>query len=155
MNRGVEMTKVEQRTKELMLPLAFPIGLPGFEAHHGFVLVPLGPQYGPYLGLRSVIPDGPVFVVVQPSEVGLELTVDIDDFHEALLDIQGPSDVFVLLIVSLEKEGDMPTANTLAPLVINVSNWKAAQIPQSNESYSLRQKLSVPFFDPSRAGIQA
>ncbi len=134
----------------LSLPLAFPIGLPGFETYHTFHLVGLGPAYGPYLGLRCAADGGPTFVVVQPSEIGITLELEIDDFHQALLGIREASEVLVMLIATLRTDGAPPTVNTQAPLVINVTNWKVAQVSQPNTDYQLDQESVVEFYDPGR-----
>ena len=136
----------------LSLSLAFPIGLPGFEDHHSFTLFGLGPEFGPYLGLRSTIEGGPTFVVVQPSEVGIEMAVDIDDFCQSLLGIRDASEVIVFVIATLGVNGESPTVNTQAPLVINVSNWRCAQVLQGNQAYSMRESVDVLFRDESRMG---
>ncbi len=141
----------ESAATALSLPLAFPIGLPGFETYHSFHLVGLGPAYGPYLGLRCAIDEGPTFVVVQPSEIGITLELEIDDFHQALLGIKDASEVLVMLIATLREEGAFPTVNTQAPLVINVTNWKVAQVSQSNAEYRLDQEAEVAFYDAERA----
>jgi flagellar assembly factor FliW len=112
--------------------------------------VALGPCYGPYLGLRASLEGGPTFVVAQPSELGIELSVDIDDFHQSLLGLTEARQVLVLLIATLRGENSCPTVNTRAPLVINVENLRAAQIVQGDQAYRLDEPATVPFFDPAR-----
>ncbi|MGC9154948.1 MAG: flagellar assembly protein FliW [Ferrimicrobium sp.] len=146
-----QVTEETTRTERVLsLPLSFPIGLPGFEGHHSFVLGALGPEYGPYLGLRSTQEDGPSFVIAQPSELGIEMAVDIDDFHQSLLGIKDAGEVLVMLIATLDAEGGLPTVNTQAPLVINVTNWRSAQILQNNQAYSMHEAVEVPLRDRSR-----
>jgi flagellar assembly factor FliW len=142
-----ESTQTEQ---VLSLPLSFPVGLPGFEGHHSFILGALGPEYGPYVGLRSNQQDGPSFVIVQPSELGIEMTVDINDFYQSLLDVKDANEVLVMLIATLDPDGGLPTVNTQAPLVINVTNLRCAQILQTNQEYSMQQEVGIPLLDLSR-----
>lgn len=132
------------------LALSFPLGLPGFEAYRSYWLVALGPCYGPYLGLRAAREDGPTFVVAQPSELGIELSVDIDDFHQSLLGLTEARQALVLLIVTLRGQDAYPTVNTRAPLVINVESLRAAQIVQEDQAYRLDEPAPVQFFDPTR-----
>ncbi|MCI2975364.1 MAG: flagellar assembly protein FliW [Ferrimicrobium sp.] len=150
-----QVTEDTTRTQRVLsLPLSFPIGLPGFEGHHSFVLGALGPAYGPYLGLRSTQEDGPSFVIVQPSELGIEMAVDIDDFHQSLLSIKDASEVLVMLIATLDDVGGNPTVNTQAPLVINITNWRCAQILQDNQAYSMHQEVDIPLRDNARIPAQ-
>ncbi len=139
-----------QTERVLSLPLSFPIGLPGFEGHHSFILGALGPEYGPYIGLRSSQEGGPSFVIAQPSELGIEMTVDIDDFRQSLLGIKDADEVLVMLVATLDADGGLPTVNTQAPLVISVTNWRCAQILQTNQAYSMHQEVEVPLLDASR-----
>ncbi|MEX6429526.1 MAG: flagellar assembly protein FliW [Ferrimicrobium sp.] len=149
-----QVTEDTTRTQRVLsLPLSFPIGLPGFESHHSFVLGALGPEYGPYLGLRSTLQDGPSFVIAQPSELGIEMAVDIDDFHQSLLGINDAGEVLVMLIATLDAHGGNPTVNTQAPLVINVSNWRCAQILQGNQAYNMHQEVEVPLRDEARVSL--
>lgn len=149
-----QVTEESSRTERVLsLPLSFPIGLPGFEGHHSFMLRALGPEYGPYLGLRSSQDDGPSFVIAQPSELGIEMTVDIDDFYQSLLGIKDAGEVLVMLVVTLDADGGLPTVNTQAPLVINVTNWRSAQILQANQAYSMHQEVEIPLLDPSRVAV--
>jgi len=130
-------------------PVSFPIGLPGFEGHHMFLLGGIGTEYGPYLLLRSAQEDGPSFVIVQPYEVDVEMTVFIDNFHEALLEIENAGDVLVFLIATIDADGGCPTVNTKAPLVLNVKNWRCAQVCQ-DEDLELNLPVNVPLVDKTR-----
>jgi len=129
------------------VPLTFPVGLPGFEEHHRFFLVGLGPAYGPWLALRSTLDGGPTFVVAQPYELGIEMTVTIDDLHQALLGITDPSQVVVFVIATLRNP--LPTVNLRAPIVLNVEQLRAAQVPQ-DDSFPLEAPCTVPLFDTAR-----
>jgi len=130
------------------VPITFPVGLAGFEDHHRFLLVGLGPAYGPWLALRSAIEDGPTFVVAQPYELGIEMTVDIDDLHQALLGVTSPSQVVVFVIATLRSPH--PTVNLRAPIVLNVEQLRAAQVPQEREDYPLEAPTTVPLYDTAR-----
>ena len=131
------------------MPLGFPIGVPGFEDHHGFMLGALGPEYGPYLGLMSTLEGGPGFVVEQPAEVGIEMTIDIDDFHQSLIGAEEEKDILVLLVANVRDDGP-PTVNTLAPIIINTKNWRCAQVIQKNAACLLEQDVDVPLRDEAR-----
>jgi flagellar assembly factor FliW len=78
------------------------------------------------------------------------MTVDIDDFHQSLLGIKDADEVLVMLVATLDADGGLPTVNTQAPLVINVTNWRSAQLLQTNQAYSMHQEVEVPLLDASR-----
>lgn len=133
------------------LIFSFPIGIPGYPELRGFHLLPLGGEYGPFLALRNVSSDYPVFVVVQPSAVVSDYTVEIDDVHEQLLgvDKENPN-LLVFLIATLNNADNLPFVNLAAPLVINLDNLTGFQIPQGDPTLSMNHKLSTAFRDSSR-----
>lgn len=114
-----------------------------------FLLSSIGPEYGPYLLLRSVQEDGPSFVIVQPDEIDVEMTDFIDNFHKALLEIENAGDVLMFLIATIDADGGCPTVNTKAPLVLNVKNWRCAQVCQ-DEDLELNLPVNVPLVDKTR-----
>ncbi len=134
------------------LVFSFPIGIPGYPDVRSFQLLPLGVEFGPYLALKNLDADYPVFVVVQPSAVIDDYIVDIDDLHQGLLGLENDSaNVLVLLIASLDQKDNLPRANLAAPLVINLENMLGFQVPQGNPELSMDYKLSLPFKDASRS----
>lgn len=142
------MTMTTTQPAIATVPITFPVGVPGFEEHHRFHLVGLGPAYGPWLALRSAIEGGPTFVVAQPYELGVELTVEIDDLHQAVLGIADPQQVLVLVVATLRNPH--PTVNLRAPIVVNVEVLRAAQIPQDRDDYLLEAPVTVPLYDTAR-----
>ncbi len=134
------------------LVFSFPIGVPGYPDVRNFQLLPLGVEFGPYLALRNMGSDYPVFVVAQPYSVVEDYVVDIDDLHQGLLGLEnGSTNVLVLLIVSLDQKSNLPKANLAAPLVINLDNMLGFQVPQGNLEFTMDHQLSVPFRDMSRS----
>lgn len=146
--------KVSQEIRPSQLVFSFPIGIPGYPEVRGFQLVPLGVEFGPYLALKAVGDDYPVFVVVQPSAVLDNYVVDIDDLHEGLLGLEGGSaNLLVLLIVTLSQSDPCPRANLAAPLVINLDKMTGFQVPQGNPEFAMDHQLSVAFRDQARSEI--
>jgi flagellar assembly factor FliW len=136
------------------LVFEFPAGVPGYENATSFQLVPLGEAFGPYLGLRCTRSEQPVFVVVQPFAVDVDLVVEVDDLHQALLGLDDPNDALVLLVVTLNGPGRMPSANLVAPIVLNLRSRTGFQVLQPDSTLEMRHKLTVPFHDLSRAASQ-
>ncbi len=141
---------VEQRFTVDDLVFEFPAGVPGYDDATSFELVPLGEAFGPYLGLRCTNAEQPMFIVTQPFAVGTDLVVEVDDLHQALLGLDGPDDALVLLVVTLNGPGRMPSANMVAPIVINLRSRIGFQVLQPDSSLEMRHELSVPFHDESR-----
>ncbi len=145
---STEQTTSSGHPQLATVPITFPVGIPGFEEHHRFFLIGLGPAYGPWLALRSALEAGPTFVVAQPYELGIEMTVDIDDLHQAVLGLNEPRSALVLVVATLRRPH--PTVNLRAPIVINVEQLRAAQVPQDRVDLPLEQPTEVPLYDTAR-----
>ncbi|MGC8481352.1 MAG: flagellar assembly protein FliW [Acidimicrobiales bacterium] len=143
-----ELPKVV-RIQEIVF--SFPAGVPGYPGATSFQLFPLGPEFGPYYGFRCVNDDQPVFIVVQPSAVLSDYIVEVDDLHQDLLGLENAEDALVLLVVTLNGPGRLPTANLAAPLIINLNNNTGFQVLQIESTFEMRHKLGIPFHDPNRS----
>lgn len=127
--------------------LEFSEGLPGFESEHSFLLVER-PQNHPLVFLQSILtpelcfPALPIHVVdrgYRPCLGGSDL--------ELLGFTQQPSvgeDAVVLVLIAIH--GQEPTANLLAPVIINLNTRAAAQCIDPETRYSHRHPL-LPVFE--------
>ena len=122
--------------------LEFSEGLPGFESERSFILVER-PAHHPLVFLQSLdtpklcFPALPVRVV----DSGYELQLDIGDL-ELLGFSKQPQigdDAIVLVLIAVHEH--YPTANLLAPVVINLQTRVAAQCIQADVRYSHRHPL--------------
>ena len=127
--------------------IAFPLGLPGFEEERSFLLItPSGAK--PLVFLQSLGRSELCFVtlpleVVDPS---YQLSVSVEDCEVLALAGQTPSAVGLdsvqwderqtrcLAIISLTES--RPTANLLAPLVINLVDRRGVQAIRLDSRYS-------------------
>lgn len=126
----------------------FPAGLPGFEDEHEFVALEQ-PRIRPIVFLQSLKRPDLCFITlpVQTIEPAYRLSLSAEELR--LLEL--PEDrqpeigkqVLCLAIVAVA-EGQTPTANLLAPLVINLANRRAVQAIMSESGYSHRHPLPVP-----------
>jgi|YNPBryBLVA2012_1023415.scaffolds.fasta_scaffold00286_11 flagellar assembly factor FliW len=123
----------------------FPAGLPGFEDQRRFL--PLQqPNVEPIVFLQSLDRPDLCFITlpVQTIEPGYRLSISAEDLR--LLGL--PEDrqpemgkqVLCLAIVAVA-EGRPPTANLLAPVVLNLENRRAVQAILSDSPYSHRHPL--------------
>lgn len=122
--------------------LEFRDGLPGFESELTFVLVER-PVHHPLVFLQSVqtpelcFPALPVLVV----DSGYQPLLSESDL-ELLGFKQQPrigADVVILVLIAMHEQD--PTANLLAPVVINLQTRAAAQCIDPEVRYSHRQPL--------------
>ncbi|NNN15218.1 MAG: flagellar assembly protein FliW [Acidimicrobiaceae bacterium] len=130
----------------------FPAGIPGYERARYFHLFKLGIEFGPYFALRCIDEGGgPVFVVAHPRDVVGDYIIEIDSEYQDRLGLERAEDALVMVVCTLGKRSTAPSANTYAPLVFNVSNGIALQVPQPGSSFELRHQLKPLFYDPTRA----
>ena len=134
----------------------FPAGVPGFTDVQAFQLLPLGPEFGPYLALKAAGREHPVFVVAQPAAITPAFDVEIDDVSQALIGLESTESVLVLVLITLHGERSLPTANLAAPIVINLASLRGCQVVQpGDDSAQLEVEIKVPVYDPARARDQS
>jgi len=124
---------------------AFPAGIPAFETHTRFRLVE-NPAFAPIVLLESELDPAvrfacaPVALIVENYR--LELS---EDEMELLGRPADPASLLVLAILTF-REGRPPTANLLAPVVLNPATATGVQSVQCGASwpvmYPLREETS-------------
>ena len=122
--------------------LDFSDGLPGFESEHSFVLVER-PAHHPLVFLQSVNTPQLCFPALpaQVVEAGYQPQLAEHDL-ELLGFSEQPrigDDAVVLVVIAMHEQN--PTANLLAPLVINLSTRAAAQCIDPGMRHSHRHPL--------------
>jgi flagellar assembly factor FliW len=124
--------------------LEFPSGLPGFDTRHRFVALDFR-ESEPLIFLQSLEDPCLCFItlpvlVVDPC---YRLEVDAGDLARVgLAATRQPrigEDVLCLAVVAVRETG--PTANLLAPIVVNLANRKAVQAVAPESGYSHQQAL--------------
>jgi flagellar assembly factor FliW len=123
--------------------LEFPRGLPAFENCRRFVALTL-PQSEPLVFLQSLEEEGLCFITVPVQVVDRDyrLLMTAEDLELAGLPAAVPEigkDVLCLAVLSIREEG--PTANLLAPIVVNLRNRKAVQAIAPESTYSHQHSL--------------
>ena len=119
----------------------FAAGLPGFPAARQFRVEDLGEALRPFGRLRSVGEPEISFTVVDPGLLFAHYTVEIDDEHQAALAISDPADVVTLVMITVPRPPQPPTANLLGPIVINRRTGAAAQVVQHRSAYKVAEPL--------------
>jgi flagellar assembly factor FliW len=126
--------------------LHFPLGLPGFESARRFALVER-PATAPLMFLQSLDLPELCFVAtpVEAIEPAYQLELSSDDLHHlGLVENRQPprGEVICLAILSAPESG-RPSANLLAPVVIDRVSRRAVQAVRSDSRYSHQHVLAV------------
>jgi flagellar assembly factor FliW len=122
--------------------LEFPRGLPGFEERRGFL--PLHqPQNDPLIFLQSLEDPELCFVTipVQVVDPAYRLEAEAEDLAAIGLPPEPRigDEAFCFAVLSIREEG--PTANLLAPVVVNPVTRKCVQAVAPSSGYSHRHLL--------------
>ena len=125
--------------------VVFPAGLPGFEEERGFVVVEQ-PDTKPLIFLQSLTQPDLCFLTLPVLAVDhdYQLSISPEDLYilelpEEFQPVIG-TDVLCLAILSLAEDRP-PTANLLAPLVVNLKTRRAVQAIQVDTQYSHQHPL--------------
>ena len=124
--------------------MEFPRGLPGFEERRRFVALQFADSQ-PLVYLQSVEDPGLCFITlpILAIDARYQLLVSSEDRELIGLAPDQPlrigRDVLCLAVVSVREGG--PTANLLAPLVVNLSNHKGVQTMDAESGYSHQHQL--------------
>ena len=124
--------------------LEFPGGLPGFDTSRRFVAVRFV-ESDPLVYLQSLEDPGLCFITMPILAVDPRYKLRVRDEDLEQLDLP-PSrqprigeDVLCLTVLSVRETG--PTANLLAPIVVNLRNRKAVQAVAPESDYSHQHEL--------------
>ncbi len=123
--------------------LEFPEGLPAFEDEHRFILIDRQ-DLKPLVFLQSLDSPGLCFLTVPVGVVAADYSLELAEENTALSVPRKPEigkDVACLVIVTLRPTG--PTANLLAPVVIDLKNLRAIQAVMPGSSYSIQHPLTL------------
>ena len=125
----------------------FPWGLPGFEKERKFLFVNQ-PHTAPLLFLQSLRESHLCFVLlpILTIDPDYQLVLDAEDLNALRLPSgRQPrigSDVLCGAILRVGNPGESPTANLLAPIVVNLKEQIGAQVIQADTRYSHRHPIA-------------
>jgi flagellar assembly factor FliW len=120
--------------------IEFPAGLPGFEQERRFLPIE-HPASRPIVFLQSVSRAGLCFITLPVRTLAPDFTLSLAAEDLELLAFEAAAhpeigrDVLCLAIVSVS-EGKPPTANLLAPVVVNIEARLGVQAIQAGSGYS-------------------
>jgi len=130
---------------EVEAALEFPKGLPGFEERRAFLALHFE-DTDPLIFLQSTEDPELCFLTMPVLAVDPEyrLEVEAEDLELIGLTTAPPvigRDVLCLAVLSLREEG--PTANLLAPVVVNLHTRKSVQAVAAGSTYSHQHALTA------------
>ncbi len=127
--------------------LAFPNGLPGFEQERNFLVIEHAASK-PIVFVQSLTRPELCFITlpVLTLKKDYQLTIGLDDLSTLGLGENQPpvigKNVLCLAIVSVA-EGKTPTANLLAPLVVNLATRTGVQAIQEDSPHSHQHPILI------------
>jgi len=123
----------------------FPSGLPGFEDHRTFIFLKK-PGLEPLMFLQSLHARSLCFILlpIRAIDQNFELELTHDEVREIGLAAERPpvigEDILCAALICAG-EGDGPTANLMAPVVVNLHNNVGMQVIHAETRYSHRHPL--------------
>jgi flagellar assembly factor FliW len=134
--------------------LVFPRGLPAFENCREFLALTVPPSE-PLIFLQSLEDSGLCFITtpILVVDSAYRLQIGAEDLELIGLPPRAApvigKDLLCLAVLSLREEG--PTANLLAPVVVNLRNRRAVQAVAQESGYSHQQPLLAAGSPPAVA----
>src|SRR5579875_164623 len=125
--------------------LEFPNGIPGFEHRKRFLALTF-PQTQPLIFLQSLEDAELCFITLPVRSIDRDyrLTMSEEDLESIVLPARRQpkiGEVVACLAIVTVQRNSGPTANLLAPVVINLKNLQAVQAIAPDSSYSHRHAL--------------
>jgi len=136
------MMPIERQETNETNVILLPYGLLGFERVKNYVLL-TRPEEEPFLWLQMVGETKQAFLVLPPHFVVSDYKPNLSDLDVAFLELNDPSEAFVLNIVTMRGQGKA-TVNLKGPIVINRRTLIGKQvIPINAAEYAIRHPLPV------------
>ncbi len=112
-------------------------GLLGFPDSHTYVVIEV--EESPYVWLQSAEEPEVAFLAVSPFVFFPDYELELDAEAEQALAVADESQVHVLTLLTVHRDGDEPeqiTTNLMGPIVINVETRRARQVVLDGDDYS-------------------
>ena len=116
----------------------------GFEEEREFVLIK-EKEDSPFLWLQSLKTPELAFLLIDPFIFFPEYVVELDDSYR-------DRSIVIYVIVTLNEDFRLSTANLVAPIIIDTESRKAYQVVLENSPYTTRHYLFENKLQPIPAG---
>lgn len=128
--------------------ITFEQGIVGFPYMKKFMLIHDEEDIGRSISwLQSIEEPEFALPVVDPLVIADDYNPEIEDELLAPLDISDMSDILVVTTITVPTDITKMTANLKAPIIINASTRKAAQLIVENDEY----KVKYPIYEKLKA----
>ncbi|MCG8530170.1 MAG: flagellar assembly protein FliW [Desulfovibrionales bacterium] len=136
-------TRIGTQSISMDKVIEFPRGLLGFEEHHRFTLLQLR-DASPFLVLQSVDSPNLGFLVADPYTFVEDYPIVINSADEELLQVADPSDVAVLVTVTIPHGRPENTAlNLSGPILVNRKSRRGVQMPLVDKNIPSQLYLNI------------
>ncbi len=140
------MTDLGVAESEEVPVVHFADGIPGFPQIQQWALVRLD-DLGSVFDLHALDGSGTRFVTVPSFSFFPDYAPEINDDVADLLELTDANDALVLLIVTVGADLPSSTANLAAPVIVNSTKRKGAQVVLDDINLPLRAPLASPAVD--------
>lgn len=117
--------------------IEMPEGLLGFANMKKFTILDLD-QYYPFRWLQSLEDSALTFAVIDPTLFRPDYKIKINQSEVDSLELKDQKDAIVIVIVTLNAEPSLTSANLQGPIIINSKNRRAKQIVLPDGEYSTK-----------------
>ncbi|WP_136806845.1 flagellar assembly protein FliW [Desulfosediminicola flagellatus] len=104
--------------------ITFPLGIPGFETYTKYHIFHKQEKKSSVYWLESVDTPRVTFTLVDPTDYGLNYSLDLTDEEQEILQAEDPKLLAVLLMLSKKGEGgegnSSLNANIAGPIILNL-----------------------------------
>lgn len=121
--------------------LNFEEGIIGFEDVKKFGIIDSEDPESPFKWIQAVDKPELAFALVDPFKIKKDYDFDLTDEEVEYLGVNDASEVMVFSIVVVPEDIKKISMNLKAPLIINKSNNKAAQIILDTDKYTVRHLI--------------
>lgn len=121
--------------------LNFEEGIIGFEDVKKFGIIDSEDPESPFKWIQAVDKPELAFALVDPFKIKKNYDFDLTDEEVEYLGVKDASEVMVFSIVVVPEDIKQISMNLKAPLIINKSNNKAAQIILDTDKYTVRHLI--------------
>jgi len=118
----------------------FPEGILGFENVHDYVFL-MNDKVAPFMFMQSLDDSNLSFVCIEIFKICPDYNITLPPSTIDALEVQDPSDVIVVGLVTVRKDVVDTTANLMSPIVVNLKSSKAQQVILENSEYPVRFKV--------------
>jgi flagellar assembly factor FliW len=140
--RTVELPRFGSCTYNEADIFVFPWGLPGFDSFRTFIVLQLETQ-DQILWLQSLDDLSVALPLGDPWTFFPDYDPKLPNFAKLSLDLHQPED-FTILAVMVGTDGGPTFMNLMAPIIMNLKNHVARQVPLEGTPYTVAMEIPVP-----------